>query len=49
MTDKAEFRVTVESPFGNQPTQQFTHFLNKVANEAKARWNIEITVERVDE
>lgn len=49
MSDKAEFKVVVESPFGKQPLEQFGHFISKVADEAAERWNITINVERVDQ
>ena len=49
MSDKAEFKVTVTSPFGTQVLEQFYNHLNKIASEAQERWNITINVERVDQ
>lgn len=49
MTDKQTFTVTVESPFGRQPIQQFNHFLRKIADEAETRWGIEIEVSKAAE
>ena len=49
MTDSQTFTVTVESPHGKQAIEQFAHFLNKVSDEAEARWGITIRVERETE
>jgi hypothetical protein len=49
MTDKATFKVEIKSPFGRQPIEQFYHYLSKVADESKERWNIEVTIERIEE
>lgn len=48
MSDKLTLTVTITSPHGKQPLEQFKHWLTKVANESKARWGIgiEITEER---
>lgn len=46
---KGEFRVTVDSPHGKQPVTQFQHWLSKVADEAQARWNIDIMVQRIED
>jgi len=43
------FSVTVDSPHGKQAIEQFAHFLNKVADEAEARWGIGIQIEREKE
>jgi len=43
-----DFRVSVESPHGQQAVEQFAHFLNKVADEARERWGIAISVERLE-
>lgn len=43
---KQTFTVTVHSPLGKQAIGQFEHFLNKVSQDAKSRWGIEITIER---
>jgi len=39
------YELTIESPYGKQPVEQFRHFLGKVADEADTRWGIEITIE----
>jgi len=46
---KETFTVTVHSPLGKQAISQFEHWLNKVGQDAKSRWGIEITVERQTE
>lgn len=43
---KRTFTVTVDSPFGKQPIEEFEHFLHKLSDESDARWGIEITIER---
>jgi len=40
------FSVTVTSPHGKQAIESFRHWLGKVADEAKKRWGIEITIEK---
>jgi hypothetical protein len=50
MTDhSATFEITVESPIGKRAITEFQHYLNKIASEARERWGIKITIERVDE
>lgn len=46
---KQEFRLVIESPYGEQPIEQFRHFINKVSDEALTRWGISIEVESVTE
>lgn len=43
MTEET-FTVTVHSPYGEQPIEQFRHHLHKMADEADTRWGIEIEV-----
>jgi len=40
------FIVTVDSPYGEQPIEQFRHHLLKVADEADTRWGIDIDVSK---
>jgi hypothetical protein len=48
MSDKQTFAVTVESPHGKQAIESFRHFLGKVSDEAKERWGITISIERIE-
>jgi hypothetical protein len=50
MTDKhtRTFEITVTSPFGKQPIEQFEHYISKVKDESKERWNIDITISEVE-
>lgn len=41
------FRLTIESPYGKQPVEQFRHFIKKVSDESLERWGIEITLTEV--
>lgn len=46
--DTQTFSVTVESPHGRQAIEQWEHWINKVADEADARWGITISIEEVN-
>jgi hypothetical protein len=43
---KETFEVTVHSPLGKQAISRFEHWLNKVGDDAKARWGITISVSK---
>ena len=43
---KETFTVTVESPYGKQPIEQWLNWIRKVASEADTRWGIDIRVNR---
>jgi hypothetical protein len=47
MTDKRTYTITVESPHGSSALDNFEHWINKVSDEAKSRWGIEISMEEV--
>jgi len=44
-----EFRVSVSSPHGKAAVEQFSHFLNKVSDEARERWGIGIEISRIED
>lgn len=41
---KRTFKITVKSPYGSQPIEQFRHFVSKISDEAQERWGIEIDI-----
>lgn len=49
MSEKtATFQITIRSPLGSQSIESFRHWLGKVADDAQERWNISISIERVE-
>lgn len=46
---KRTFEITIESPYGKQPVEQFRHFLSKIQDDALTRWGIEIEISEVSE
>ncbi|MFB6198357.1 MAG: hypothetical protein ABEI52_08850 [Halobacteriaceae archaeon] len=47
--DKATYEITIESPHGKRAIENFEHWLGKVSDEAKERWGIDITKEKISE
>jgi hypothetical protein len=44
VSDKRTYQITIHSPHGTQAIEQFRHWLDKVADEASARWGIDIEI-----
>jgi len=49
MTDKATFEIEVTSPWGRKPLDKFEHWIDDVASDARARWGIEIEIDRLQQ
>lgn len=46
---KEKFIVTVESPYGDRPAEQFYKHMKDLASESLQRWGIEVSISRVDD
>lgn len=42
-----EYKLTIQSPYGKQPLEDFKHFMGKVSDDAETRWGIELEMEAI--